>query len=233
MIKESLNDKEDKISKSIKKNIQEYTSIQQDNQEKPNTNEHTSSNMIFPEIEQVNDVIRRSDNEETPVLEEVETGLQETRVYKTRRNMQLINEDENMNTPWGDCPSLKCDNECRLVLQNVNGLGSSYNCAKATSLAYETDSIGADVIGMVETNTYWKHNNILETTTNAWRKYFDQTKIVTSSSDVHFNSVYQPGGTMMVVGSPWSSRTSTKRDISGLGRWTEAVITGRNIEKWQ
>ena len=149
----------------------------------------------------------------------------------TNNRTNRIIEDENMTSPWGDCPSFKSDDECRLILQNVNGLSPNYNCAKATAMAHETDLMCADIIGMVETNTFWKHSNILESTSAAWKKYYDQTKIVVSSSDIHFDTAYQPGGTMMVIGSPWSTRTQTRSDISGLGRWTEAVITGRNNKK--
>ena len=145
------------------------------------------------------------------------------------RQTQLQHNKNNtdMSIPWGDSPTFKNDDSCRIIMQNVNGLGASYN-SKSISLAAESDALCADIIGLIETNTHWKYGDIQQTTKKSWQKYFNQTKLAMSSSNIHFDSPYQPGGTMMVVGSPWASRTRVNTDPSGLGRWTEAEITGKD-----
>ena len=52
-----------------------------------------------------------------------------------------------------------------------------------------------------------------------------------SSSDHEVEAEYQPGGTALIVGQPWSGRATTSSDPSGLGRWTEATLIGKDERK--
>ena len=165
--------------------------------------------------------------ETTSNTQDVTAKTQGRKYTQTRIPVEYTKNADSASIPWGDIPTLKNDDSCRIIMQNVNGLGGSYN-SKSIALAAEADAICGDIIGLIETNTHWQFGDIKATTKKSWQKYFDQTKIATSSSDVHFDSQYQPGGTMMVVGSPWASRTKTSSDESGLGRWTEAEIMGKN-----
>jgi hypothetical protein len=166
---------------------------------------------------------KERENGNTVNSEKTKTTNQRQTHIHSRTDEQTIN----MSIPWGDLPCMKSDDSCRIIMQNVNGLSASYN-TKSIALAAEADAISADIIGLIETNTYWKFGDVLSTTKKSWQKFFDQTKIEVSSSNIHFDSPYQPGGTMTVVGSPWASRTKTASDNTGLGRWTESEITGKN-----
>lgn len=131
--------------------------------------------------------------------------------------------------PWGDTPdTLKDDKCCRIIMQNVNGVRARLTTKSAT-MAANSKKLRADIIGLIETNADWKRGNVLINTKNEWQKCFDQTILVkTSSSDIQFNTDYQPGGTMTIVGSQWASSTLVTSDESGLGRWTVAEINGEN-----
>jgi hypothetical protein len=133
-----------------------------------------------------------------------------------------------LNELWGDCPKIKEEGSCRMVLQNVNGLTTSYDCEKSYALALESDAIGADIIGMVETNINWRENKLTNKITNAWKERYKHVRMTTSSSDIMFDTPYQPGGTAIIVAPPWTSRATMSKDNSGLGRWTQVTLKGKN-----
>jgi hypothetical protein len=89
------------------------------------------------------------------------------------------------------------------------------------------DSLKVDIARFAETNLDWNNYENRHSCTNIFKKYWKQTKICMSLSNLITRPYYQPGGTAMITGFPWASRAKTFTDKSGLGRWTESEITGR------
>jgi hypothetical protein len=93
-------------------------------------------------------------------------------------------------------------------------------------------------MGIAETNIDWQlksppHRNSKKHISGELRRFWKRTCISFSSSDHRpvTKSSYQPGGTLTLVGNPWSSRTNTSADPTGMGRWTTATIQGRDNTK--
>jgi hypothetical protein len=69
------------------------------------------------------------------------------------------------------------------------------------------------------------------------RRYWKKTIFAFSSSDHryrtihHTDSEYQPGGTCTVVNNSWAARTLPSQDPSGMGRWSQISINGRDNRK--
>ena len=123
----------------------------------------------------------------------------------------------------------------RIFFQNTKGLTYS-----ATGEDYDyyltcTQSIGADLIGMSETNTAWQHPHLRNLFTSRARRHFSSIKASFSSPSPAIDPVpeketFQSGGTVtlstgalvpMIYG-------DTITDPTGLGRWSDQTIRGRN-----
>lgn len=144
------------------------------------------------------------------------------------RNQLLKNEDERMIT-WGEYPKEK--SECRILFQNTNGISPSSKFAKAHMISMEAVTKSVDILCLAECNLDWKHKNTENTCTTIFKKYWTQTKISCNNSTERFGKMYQPGGVCMIVGEKWANQSKPGQDNSGLGRWTETIITGRNNKK--
>ena len=59
------------------------------------------------------------------------------------------------------------------------------------------------------------------------QKYWQQTIITTSSTSKITPGNYQPGGTLALLGHPWTGGAIPNKDLSGMGRWTSIKIQGR------
>jgi hypothetical protein len=146
-------------------------------------------------------------------------------------------EQEQHTIPWGDTPISKNDKICRLVFLNSNGISPQHKFSKAHIIGQEAAALQTDILGLAETNLDWEQGNTTSGCTNILRNYWKQKKIGFSSSTNKnkqsgtTSRSYRPGGTMMVVGFPWASRSTIKNDTSGMGRWTEAELLGKRNKK--
>ena len=84
-----------------------------------------------------------------------------------------------------------------------------------------------DCLGLVETNINWKNAMVKHKIQNTFRKYWQKTLIATSSTSILHTGIYQPGGTLSLVGDKWTGGGRIYEDTSGLGRWTELRLHGR------
>jgi hypothetical protein len=84
--------------------------------------------------------------------------------YKQKRNQKklvqqrlllpaIVEEDD----IWGDIP-IGDHKQCRVVMQNVNGIKSEHEYASAHEIAEQVQQIEGNIFGLIETNVDWKGN---------------------------------------------------------------------------
>ena len=145
------------------------------------------------------------------------------------RQTRITDNGDDTNLLWGDDPFHTTQPGCRFISQNTNGISKSEHYMKAHEIGEAASKINADIIGLSETNLDWKFGTVKSTVNYIFRRYWSHMKACFSSSDKNCEeSEYQPGGTALIVGQPWSGRATMTDDQSGLGRWSEATITGRD-----
>ena len=59
------------------------------------------------------------------------------------------------------------------------------------------------------------------------QKFWSQTIITTSTTHRTQPSIYQPGGTLSLLGNRWTGGATASHDLSGMGRWTSIKLQGR------
>jgi hypothetical protein len=134
-------------------------------------------------------------------------------------------------SPWGDVID-QTTQHCRICLQNINGIQD-----KTHLLGSQAHHLGIDIMGIVETNRDWQTPNTKHQVTSILRRYWKKTLFAFSSSDhryqknQHDPSEYQPGGTCTFVNNSWAARTSPSQDPSGMGRWSQLSVSGRDNRK--
>ena len=129
---------------------------------------------------------------------------------------------------YGDFPTKdKNSANFRLLYSNVNGLSTINLEQECHQIGTTADAYLIDCLGLVETNINWKHlaarNKVLQT----FKKYWNKTIIHTSSTPSMNAGIYQPGGTLTLLGNRWTGGARSYEDPSGLGRWTEIRLQGR------
>ena len=92
----------------------------------------------------------------------------------------------------------KEENTTRLISLNVNGLrrGDDYQDILAMAQAFKTSSV--DWASLGETNIDWRS----EAPSKVYKKFqrvYHHLKLSTSSSNIKFNTMYQPGGTATMI----------------------------------
>ena len=132
------------------------------------------------------------------------------------------------NLLWGDDPEAVTRTSCRILFQNVNGLSTSNDFSDVHEIGFAAEQLGVHILGMAETNIDWQARDVRVNITSRFRKYWKHSKISLASSDHRLDSEFQPGGTAIVVGQPWSGRTTIETDSGGLGRWAEATLLGKD-----
>ena len=159
-------------------------------------------------------------------------------IFMTRRPGRRIvtkQTHEDIARTFGDSIHLRNENHIRIFFQNVKGL--SYT---ATGEDYEyyiasTTDIGADIVGMAETNTAWQHRHLRQAFRAKLQRHHRISKVTFSSPTQAIDPVpekesFQAGGTItfassilvpMVQGEPII-------DPSGLGRWSGLTFRGKN-----
>ena len=135
------------------------------------------------------------------------------------------------NIPWGDLMS-PCHNTCRIVLQNINGMQD-----KAKTIGERSVEMNISVLGLIETNTDWKHKakdsseTELLKTKNAIKAFYNRVAFSFSHSAIRFKHRYQPGGTLTITNSKWATRSNTSTDPTGMGRWSSITMSGKKDRK--
>jgi hypothetical protein len=130
--------------------------------------------------------------------------------------IQAGNSFQSENTPFGDNIEQFQDKEC-FLFHNINGVKDETNWTQINRTMQELD---ITCFGFSEINTTFRGTSFLKWN-NITRKTFRQSRMITSESDIRFETNYKPGGTLTAIVGKWQSRISGKgTDPSGLGRWS-------------
>ena len=121
----------------------------------------------------------------------------------------------------------------RVFMQNPNGIDpnpSNQDFQLSLQTCYDQC---ISFIGLTETNTEWNHYAQRENLKESVKKWWDGTRIQTSTSSMIFKGRYKPGGTASIIcGAHWCSRIiESGEDVCGLGRSTHIGLQGNQHTK--
>lgn len=132
------------------------------------------------------------------------------------------------NTTFGHPVEAKPDGICRLISQNINSIGATTRRGpKATELGQSSERLKADILAIQETNVAAEDAVVTRKIFSQFRPYWNRIKFKMGSSTLRdAKSAYLPGGTAILVGSPWHGHSTFETDNTDMGRWTEITLTG-------
>ena len=132
----------------------------------------------------------------------------------------------------GDQLTEKPRNTFRVLGQNINGISPKHEFNKWKEILQSTISQQIDVLCLSETNVEWRHPITSTRIPAITKRFFNQSRLITSSSAVKFQRIFKPGGTATLITNEWTGRILTcEQDSSGLGRWTTTKMTGKRHKK--
>lgn len=154
-------------------------------------------------------------------------------IYRPGRTLRHpINID--LNTSYGDSIHDRHPNSLRIFFQNVKGLTYSTTGEDYAYYFSCATSLGADIIGMAETNSAWSHYHLQHSLHTTAKKQFNQHKIAYSSPSTDIdpipeNETFQSGGTLTIATNNLVPMVSgeTYHDKTGLGRWSDISFQGK------
>jgi hypothetical protein len=176
--------------------------------------------------------LRQKQQKKSPAQPEEETTLNERTTKAKAQVQQRINSattTTNMirvNLPWGDPIERKDLDSTRLCFQNVNGIKSWDKCIDASEIGFHANVNQVDVLGLAETNLDWQSYRVYNQCRQHLASFWQQHVFQVASSNITFDSTYQPGGVAMLTGNKWASRVSEKH-TDALGRWVYNTMQGR------
>ena len=132
------------------------------------------------------------------------------------------------NDNYGDYPTTpKPSTQFRILFANINGISSQNIAQDCNQIGFIADSHSIDLLALAETNINWNNRTTNHQVRNIMKKYWPQSLMATSSMTTNRNVIYQPGGTLTILGNKWSGGANGSQDPSGMGRWNAFKITGR------
>ena len=154
------------------------------------------------------------------------TSIQHT-LHNTNRTTLTSHQDV-----YGDYPNIpKNKDTFRLLYSNINGIPVNNLEQESHQLGFHADAHQLDFLGLVETNINWTNQTLSSTFRSIMKKYWPKTTIATSNMITSYSTKYQPGGTMSLLGNNWAGGASAFSDPSGMGRWSEIRIKGRQQQQ--
>ena len=150
------------------------------------------------------------------------------------RNHNRKTDTIDVHSSYGDSHLEKDDKDIRIFFQNVKGLTYSFTGEDYDYYMTSTQAIGADIIGMAETNTAWQHHHLRTLFSSRAGKHFGTAKVSfgfpTEAIDaVPEKETFQSGGSITM-----STRTLVPMshgehilDPTGLGRWCGHTLRGK------
>jgi hypothetical protein len=120
----------------------------------------------------------------------------------------------------------KPDNTTRLIGLNVHGIrsGDDYQDVLETAQACKTSSV--DMAAFSETNRDFR-SSVPGKIYDKFQRVYHHTKISTSSSEIKYNTTYQPGGTLTLVTDKYTGRVTGTGSDASLGRWSYVEMLGK------
>jgi hypothetical protein len=133
------------------------------------------------------------------------------------------------NQYWGDYLGPKDPPHLRMYLQNPNRISARKNFTDFEYLCQNLLTHDVDIFSLPETVIDWKKHQPRNRCRQILDNFWSHSRLITSTSDIHSNSVLQFGGTCTGVTGKWSGRIASQgMDPHGLGRWSHVTITGKN-----
>jgi hypothetical protein len=128
------------------------------------------------------------------------------------------------------------DQDCiRAFFQNVKGLTYTNTGEDYAYYLSCTSSLGADIIGMAETNSAWTHHHLRNSFHKHARGQYHQHKTDFSSPSQTTDPIpdkepFQAGGTLTMITNSLVSMAcgDSAQDTLGLGRWSSLTLRGQD-----
>jgi len=129
---------------------------------------------------------------------------------------------------YGDFPHPnKPQGNLRILFSNINGLSTVHTDQDCHHIGTVAKTHQIECLGLVEPNINWTNVKTTTSVKKVFQKYWTKTLLKTSSTPTQHTGVYQPGGTLSLLADNWTGGSRVYEDTSGLGRWTELRIQGR------
>ena len=129
--------------------------------------------------------------------------------------------DSHLQEILGDPLTEKLPHTFRLLGQNVNGISSSNEFIKWKEILQSIVNHDIDTACFSETNVEWRHPTATSRIPALTKRFFQHSRLTTTTSSIKFDRLYKPGGTAMLITNEWTGRIlNCDADNSGLGRWT-------------
>jgi hypothetical protein len=136
------------------------------------------------------------------------------------------------NNYWGDYLGPKYPSHLRIYMQNPNRISARENFTDFEYLCQNQLTHDVDIFSLPETGIDWKKHQPPNRCRQILDSFGQHSRLITSTSDIHSDSVLQFGGTCTGVTGKWSGRIASQgMDTHGLGRWSYITITGKNGRK--
>ncbi len=140
--------------------------------------------------------------------------------------------DSHLQEILGDPLTEKLPHTFRLLGQNVNGISSSNEFIKWKEILQSIVTHDIDTACFSETNVEWRHPTATSRIPALTKRFFQHSRLTTTTSSIKFDRPYKPGGAAMLITNEWTGRIlNCDADNSGLGRWTTTTMTGKRHRK--
>jgi hypothetical protein len=154
--------------------------------------------------------------------------------HRPGRNPLRQTQDIDLHASYGDSHYERSPNTIRIFFQNVKGLTYTTTGEDYAYYLSCTAELGADIVGMAETNSAWEHFHIRNTFSTIARKQFSLHKVNYSSptteiDPIPVNESFQAGGTLTLATNNLVPMALGEKhsDKSGLGRWSAISFRGK------
>ena len=112
-------------------------------------------------------------------------------------------------------------------MQNIQGIHDDHHLTDARIIKDAANRLDISILGLIETNLNWNKGNLQQRIKTAFNPRSHHRQSSMNPTDTE-QSTYLPGGTATIVNEPWTSKTSSTTDPTGMGRWSEISLQGRN-----
>ncbi len=142
--------------------------------------------------------------------------------------------DIDINSSYGDSIHTREPSTIRIFFQNVKGLTCTTTGEDYGYYFSSVSALGADIIGMAETNSAWTHFHLRQTFHASARKQYHSHKVSFSSPSAEVDPIpekesYQSGGTLTLATNNLVPMAlgDNHNDQSGLGQWSTITLRGQ------
>ena len=140
--------------------------------------------------------------------------------------------DSHLQDTIGDPLQEKPQEVFRVVGQNINGISPRNDFNKWKEILQSTITHEIDALCISETNVEWRHPLVAAKLPAIIKRFFNHSRLTTTTSSIKFEKAYKPGGTAALLTNEWTGRIfQCEQDSSGLGRWTTTMMAGKQHRK--